>query len=266
MNDVMSSLNRRLRESVHERARYYVRCRRLERLVRELGLPPSCEVDLETAETLASVKAHLTGQVKTLVDVGAHVGGFSEPASRVLGVEQIVCIEPFSPLHDRLRARLKGRAFRLVGCALGATPGPGGLYAHADPSMNSMLPSDGDVLARDFDTYDHRHTDQVAVAVNTLDGALEGVVLPEPIFLKIDTQGTELNVLRGGTHTLARTSAVLVEHMFTTPYSYATHFADLVHFMGMHEFECAAVVQLRRRHTHRISAVDFLFCRQRVDS
>lgn len=127
--------------------------------------------------------------------------------------------------------------------------------------MNSLLPSDREILTREFDTYDHDRSDSVAVEIDTLDCALAKLKLPTPYFLKLDTQGTEVRVLRGAQRTLENTSAVLVEHMFTTPYLKSSKFSELIEYLMEHGFECSAVTHIKHRSTHRVSAVDFLFCR-----
>jgi 2-oxoglutarate dehydrogenase E1 component len=50
------------------------------------------------------------------------------------------------------------------------------------------------------------------------------------IFLKVDTQGNEIEVLKGAESVLARTVACVVEHMFYTPYQGQASFAELLAF------------------------------------
>jgi FkbM family methyltransferase len=257
------ALVQRIHASLYERARWFARRSRLGQLSDELGLGSSSEIDIETAETLATIKAHLHGQVRTIIDVGAHVGGFAEPAMRVLGADEVVCIEPFLPLHARLHERLMGLKHRILDCALADTPGDGTLYAHADPSMNSLLDSERDILAGHFDTYDHRAIEPLPIRVSTLDDELATLCLDEPFFIKLDTQGTELRILRGARQTLQRAAAILVEHMFTTPYLGQASFSDLIGFLAERRFGCAAVTSITRRKTHVVSAVDFLFVAER---
>jgi hypothetical protein len=77
--------------------------------------------------------------------------------------------------------------------------------------------------------------------------------------MKIDTQGTELEVLQGAGQVLQRTMGCLVEHIFASPYRRSYRFEDLVEWFSQREFACVGPLSVSRRRQHQISAVDFLF-------
>lgn len=256
-------LLRRFRDSVCYRACEVLRRSKAEHLARELGVREGTFADADVLRVVASIKASLLKRVDLLVDVGAHKGAFALPAMQALLARKTICFEPNVVLHPVLHATLSGLDAEVRGCALGASPGLMPFHVHRDPAMSSLLDTDPGTLAREFAFYDGSATEDVVVPVSTLDLELAGGLLKESdnCFLKIDTQGSELEVLRGATGTLERCEGVLIEHMFTTPYVGQVGFADVVLFMRSLQFRCAGALHIYRRPSWRISGVDFLFVR-----
>lgn len=133
----------------------------------------------------------------TAFDVGAHLGYVSlSMATRVGGSGHVVAFEPDPAVAERLRRNVE-RAPRLgsivtpVAAALGAEPGRS-LFASGADSSTGRLSADGD-----FD-----------VEVTTLDEAAER--FGDPRLVKIDVEGAELDVLRGGRRLIARRFAAFV--------------------------------------------------------
>jgi len=255
----MRPIARAIEASLSRRARRFVTRQRLKTLERELGLPTSSDADLDTLETLATIASYVRTPIATIIDVGAHQGAFAEPASRVLGADEVVCIEPLRALHESLRARMGNIKHSILPCALSDRPGRASLHVHLDTSMSSLLDVNRTTLSREFSSYDHSSIGAVEVAVSTLDDELRCLSVKPPFLIKLDTQGTELRILHGATRSLQKAAAVLVEHMFTTPYVGASTFLDLVMFMADHGFACAAPTRMLRRSSHKVSAVDLLF-------
>jgi hypothetical protein len=71
-------------------------------------------------------------------------------------------------------------------------------------------------------------SDPVRVRVRPLDDIGRQIDLPENLFVKIDVQGYEGPVLRGGQDTLRRAAVVLIETAFVPLYREQLLFADLL--------------------------------------
>ena len=84
----------------------------------------------------------------------------------------------------------------------------------------------------------------------------------EHAFLKIDTQGNELEVLMGGKNTLSKVQSIMVEFMFLSPYDTRYTFEELISYLSNTGFECRGPVSIAKRPNNQISAVDFLFVRR----
>jgi FkbM family methyltransferase len=121
----------------------------------------------------------------TVWDVGAHIGFFSLLAARLVGPDGVVhAFEPMSANRERLQAAvaLNGAANVVVrDRAVSATPGRADLHGHEHTTMWSLLETG-------------RRGEPVEVV--TLD--LLAGELGSPQLVKIDAEGAEVDVLRGG--------------------------------------------------------------------
>jgi FkbM family methyltransferase len=140
--------------------------------------------EIEVARSFASAGT-------TAVDVGANVGIFTVPLALAVGTHgRVIAVEP-SPENvaqlDR-NIRLNDLAnVEVHPIALAAEPGDVALRLGADPAFHSTSTV---VRSRDAAA-------ATLVRADTLDRIWRDAGSPEVSFLKIDTEGAELDVLRG---------------------------------------------------------------------
>jgi FkbM family methyltransferase len=160
------------------------------------------------------------------LDVGAHIGLWTEDLLRVVPSARVIVVEPQDDLRAIAEARFAGDdRVTVLGCALADREGSrpfhlmgaavnGSLY-EPNPDMNDLYRA-GWELER-----------TVNVQTRTVDAITNG----RPVsLLKIDVQGAEHEVLAGATDTLNRTSAVMLEVEFLS------HYAGDVTFPALHEW------------------------------
>lgn len=151
----------------------------------------------EPAETRLVSELLQTGD--TFVDVGAHIGWFTTTASRRVGDDgAVIACEPYPANAAALKENIAlndARNVRLVEMALGSQPGQLGLAPAGDS---------GGVTALDWG-----QGERVTATVITLDEVVAEV--RAITLLKMDVEGWEPHVLRGGSEALRRTKYVLVE-------------------------------------------------------
>ena len=148
---------------------------------------------------------------RNAVDIGAHTG---EVSALLLGSGyEVYAFEPHTPSFERLQARLGGnRSFHPRQLAIGAADATADLLVAADlsgqgrypdPTLYSSLVSHSLVDGLEFTT-------KVPVPVRSIESLSRDGDMPEEIgLLKIDTEGYDLEVLRGmGT---CRPAAVMAE-------------------------------------------------------
>ncbi len=168
-----------------------------------------------------------------MVDVGARGGLRSHwlPAQRHL---HLIGFEPDKAEHGHLiRQPETGLgASTFLDVALHDEPGPLRFYVARDRGLSSIFEPDRKFLewfpeAERFDTMEIQQ-----VEADTLDNQLSASGLTNVDFIKADTQGSELFVLRGASHVLASTVVgVEVEVEFAPIYRNQPLFADVDAFL-----------------------------------
>jgi hypothetical protein len=82
----------------------------------------------------------------------------------------------------------------------------------------------------------------VELIARTLDSLFPESLVPYVDYLSIDCEGSDLDVLRGGTKLLERTSLVSVEIVLKELYVGQPLFDEVREWMSKHGFECSAVL------------------------
>jgi FkbM family methyltransferase len=148
----------------------------------------------------ASLFFNLAGRSNCTVDAGAHVGFYTLMASYANPHGQVIAFEPFPRTHARLEenVRLNGRSnVRCVAAALGGATGSAELCHVADPG----IPSNSSL--RLLDPFDMR-CQRTTVPLAMLDDFANKENLPTIDLIKMDTEGTEADVLVGMRERLCR--------------------------------------------------------------
>lgn len=137
------------------------------------------------------------------VDVGANQGEFSVFAGKRLTRGRVVAIEPVRALRERLERNVSANGLHNVvildfglGERIARLPIYGSDQRFSDGTVNSGLPSlyADDDRSHVVDTIDIRPLDQLGAELQ----------LERLDFIKIDVEGAELSVLRGGEATIRR--------------------------------------------------------------
>jgi FkbM family methyltransferase len=151
----------------------------------------------ESAETAFAANFLRPGM--TVLDIGAHRGFHTLLFSKKVGKHgRVLSFEPSLSDRKRLKLHLKINFCRNVvvnECALGEENGIADLYAvPANSVLNSLRPPDTSF-----------ETSTMAVSLRRLDDVLLRANVEAVDFMKLDVEGGELGVLKGGQDLLART-------------------------------------------------------------
>lgn len=176
--------------------------------------------------------------VDLVVDVGAARGGFASEirsfgyAGRILSFEPLAAA--FADLSSTSAADPSWEVRRL---ALGATPGEAEINVASNSDSSSLLPMDErHVAAAPSVGYVATET----VTVSRLDDEVPEHAALRP-FLKLDTQGFEREVLRGGSQALGRAVGLQLELSFVPLYTGGMLVDEAVTLAYEHGFVMAAV-------------------------
>lgn len=168
--------------------------------------------------------------IRTVIDIGANEGQFARRARRLFPKARVVCFEPLRKPFARLEAwsrRSKGSvvAHRI---ALGDREGEVLMHRHLDHDPSSSMLRTTNLAVDLFPRLERQAA--ATVGQTTLDAAVR-VIVPkiEPeILVKMDVQGYEDRVIRGGRATLGRARACLLEVGLVPLYEEQASFHDLV--------------------------------------
>jgi FkbM family methyltransferase len=134
-------------------------------------------------------------------DIGAHVGSRTMVWSR-MGA-RVVAVEPVPQAVRTLRVLFgRSRRVKVVPAAVGAEPGSlPMLVSEREPTVSTLSPAWADRMRSERKAFaSTRWERSITVPVLTLDQLIADY--GEPAFCKIDTEGYDLQVLRGLSHPL----------------------------------------------------------------
>jgi FkbM family methyltransferase len=148
----------------------------------------------------------------TLVDIGANDGAFGEFLANHLRVERAYFIEPLARLRPQIEARvLRTARPHIFLTALSDEAGTATFYENSNHPSSSLLHV-SEISKREFPQT--AGESRLEVPVTRLDDLLAEADLPGDIFIKIDVQGFEDRVIRGGQRVFAAARFVMIEMSF----------------------------------------------------
>jgi FkbM family methyltransferase len=163
-------------------------------------------------------------------DVGAYVGEFAAMIHGSFPAARVWCFEPFPSSYERIRTRFNGAEWLTVNnVAVSHRSGTADLMVGSDQTTNSLVSPV--VTNGTFVTA----LPTVVVQVTTLADCVREALGANPALsiLKVDTEGNDLNVLKGGEELLRshRVEAIHVEVMFMEHFHGAPGFVDICHYL-----------------------------------
>ena len=199
--------------------------------------------------------------IKTVLDVGAHLGEFAQRISIMLPDADLVCFEPLQEPFDRLTTRFAGNPrFRTVHCALGEQPGQFEMH-HNEYAPSSSLLSMADLHKKSFEFA--VKTKPEKIEVRRLSDVARDLKLRDPILLKLDVQGFEDKVIKGGEDVVARAKIIICEVSFQALYQGGPLFDDIYRMLTTRGFTYQGnFEQLVGPTDLRVLQADAIFCRK----
>lgn len=196
--------------------------------------------------------ARLGFRPRFTVDIGAYEGEWTKlcraafPDTRILMVEA----QPGKAAHLRAVAASLGGDLDLASTLLGPDDGLDVTFQEMETG-SSVFPESSATV---------RQTRTMTTA--RLDTVLQGLGAPAVDFLKLDVQGYELEVLKGGSRALGQAEVVLLEASLLPVNAGAPPFEEFVAFMDGAGFRVFDFCGQGRRRDGVLWQVDLMFLRQ----
>lgn len=185
---------------------------------------------------------------KTIIDVGAWHGEWATSVAHTFPETRIVMFDALEDNRPYLE-QITGPHFSYEICVLAAESGLERTFS-VSGTGSSLYPERSDA---------QRSTTKVIT--KTLDEVLASRGVLEPILLKLDVQGAELEILIGGTNTLERSEVVQLEVALLKYNEGAPDFADVVSFMNDRDFKLCEIASFIRPTGRHLTQIDAIFAR-----
>jgi FkbM family methyltransferase len=171
-----------------------------------------------------------------IFDVGAHSGEFAKACRKIWPDAKLTCFEVLPHRVSELKAwsAADGNT-EVIECLLGAEV-KSEVAFHESETASSILP-DHIPNAKPIRTYPMRTIDEVVASSN----------MKAPVFLKLDVQGYEYEVLNGAKKTLQYVEVILAEVNLLDLYKGAHLFDELIAFLRVHDFVAYDICEFQRR-------------------
>jgi FkbM family methyltransferase len=204
--------------------------------------------------------------VEVIFDVGANVGQAAHLFSTQFPEAAIYSFEPFPEAFKLLQANVSSlKNVKTFPFGFGETAGRKTFFLNQGSELNSLLPNAQEGEAYIDRNYFHA-IGECQVEIATLDQFCEDTSANPTIdLLKIDTQGSELAVLRGAMGTLSsgRIKCVLLEVNFVPLYAGQPAFAELNEVLTQAGFRFVSFYDHAFHPDHFLKWADALFVRVR---
>ena len=201
------------------------------------------------------------GDLRTVVDVGAHQGQFALFALERFPSASIVCVEPLPQPRAKLR-EVTGWSNRVRTLDVAASN-----RTEAEVSMHVSKRDDSSSLqaigARQVDAFPG--TEEVGltvVPVARLDSLLSAAEVAAPALLKVDVQGHEYEVLEGCSGILPAFEEVAVEASFVDLYEGQRLAGEVIRLLEDGGFSLAGVFDVKQAPSGQCLQADLLFRRR----
>lgn len=163
--------------------------------------------------------------IRTVIDIGAHEGGFAVGIRKLLPEANIVSFEPIPECFEALQKRFWNvSAFKAFNLAIGDHDGEISFRRSEYTPSSSLLPMTA--AHTGAFPYTAGHSEQI-VKIACLDTIAPALELNGNILIKIDVQGYEDKVISGGLGLISRATLLILETSFVQLYEGQPLFEDI---------------------------------------
>ncbi len=163
-------------------------------------------------------------EIKTIIDIGSNEGQFIKEISTILPGRKIVAFEPLPDCFKKLVANTKKYDITAYNVGLSDYEGTTTINVSNNLVSSSMLPME--------DLHKNAYPESYFVKTETirldrLDDVIAKSAIQKNFLIKMDVQGYEEKVIKGGEKTFSEAAALIVESIFEPFYEGQWLFDDL---------------------------------------
>ena len=216
--------------------------------------------DLPLANHLRTVFAQYA--IDIVLDVGANKGQYHDFLRQDVGFKgRIISFEPVAKYANLLRARLgEDDGWMVNHFALGSEAGEAEINVTQSPGLNSFLAARTDIVEGYWK--DDAIVGVEKVQIRTLDEVLVemGIDCAQAgVYLKLDTQGFDLEVIKGGRAAMAHIRALQSEASVRPIYQGMPTYTETISALSDNGFELSGMFPVTHDKSLRLIELDFVF-------
>lgn len=155
-------------------------------------------------------------EISTVIDIGANIGEFTGIFNELFSGAAIHAFEPLPECFEKLNDRFgKFPNIKIYNIGLGSSRGELAI------NQSSHDPASSFREMEDLHKENYPHSSdsvKLKVPIFPLDDILKSTTLDDNIFIKIDVQGFEDEVIRGGMKTFGKAKVIIVESSYQKLY------------------------------------------------
>lgn len=206
--------------------------------------------------------------IQCVLDVGANVGGYGNFLRNVIGYTGLIL--SFEPVDANLEALQElarsDRQWVVYDYALGSQNTTMEINVMKRNVFSSFLNPDNSVVPefQDWNAVDHKER----VEVRTLDSIMDTLKKKhriQNIFLKMDTQGYDLEVVKGAEATLPQICALQTEVSLRRIYQNMPHFIDAYQMLNGKGFDITGMYPVSRDPLLRVIEYDCIMVNKKLE-
>lgn len=188
-------------------------------------------------------RARLLGdrKINLVLDVGANTGQFAQSLRREFDYAgEIISFEPLKDAFAALeRASASDPHWRCLNLALGDKDGLSKIHVSANSHSSSLL----DAVDRAIEIEPSiGYVGEQEITVRRLDGLFDELTRPDDrVYLKIDTQGYEMQVLNGALGVLDRVELIQLETSLIPVYQGELLIGDVIKYLDYLSFRIVSI-------------------------
>ncbi len=185
---------------------------------------------------------------RVVLDVGANIGAVSKELFQTYKPVFIGMVEANPILAESLERQSWNCRSRVFSCALGEKNGTTSFNIVRKGNNNNFASSSVLPLSDEAkELWKLHEIETIIIPMRTLDAVWRDCMAGEMLdLLKLDVQGYEMQVLRGGEETLPKTKVLITEMSFFQEYEGQCLFHQLYEFLHCRGFELSAIYEVAR--------------------
>lgn len=165
-------------------------------------------------------------QINTFIDIGAHDGTISQVINYMFPKAAIFAFEPIKEKKDLIKSRINSDNLIVESMALSDHTGIKNFYEYNYLPASSFLKPDPKVFKNSIYV-----AKSYPVKLTSLDRYFNGKKIKKPVFIKIDTEGTEDLIINGGQKLLKQATLVIIETGFVKSRKNQCLFSDIYDYL-----------------------------------